>query len=240
LGAHATERKVSDDISTPAGNGLAPGDRADPRDGPFSAQELAEASDALFDKHRWLVKQDKRKVDVLALRLQVGRGRTYKSVCEQFDILESSLLKRRIRDRDADERRHDWPTSLSELDRRHMARRIHLAGLARRGVGRVDEAGLKAASDWRVAPLRKTKPIWTSLGDDGPGVPSETSQDNFHDNAEDDPYFHERQRVREQLEALLRQMERDAASRDDAAAGTPVAPGEATHGADGDAGGEPA
>jgi len=208
LGAHVTERKVSDDASMPAGVGLGPGDSADPRDGPFTAEENAEASDAVFNESRWFVKRDRTKVDVLALRLQVGRGRTYLSVSRQFRITEKSLQTCRLAGGDG-----EWPRALSEIDRRHMARRIHLAGLARRLAGqRVDDAELRAASDWRVAPPRNFKPIWTSLGDDGPGVPSDTSQDSFHDNAEDDPYFHERQRVREQLEALLVRLEREAAT----------------------------
>jgi hypothetical protein len=195
-----------------AGNGLTPGDSADPRDGPFTLEERAEAADALFDEARWFVKRDRTKIDVLALRLQVGRGRTYLSVCRQFKIMEKSLQQCRLTGGDG-----DWPRALSELDRRHMARRIHLAGLARRAAGeRVNAAALKAASDWRVAPPRNFKPIWTSLDDDGPGAASDTLKETFHDNAEDDPYFHERQRVREQLEALIRRLDHDIAASESA------------------------
>jgi hypothetical protein len=218
---------VSEDISASAGNGLVPGDSADPRDGPFTREENDEAADALFNEARWFVKQDRTKVDVLALRLQVGRGRTYLSVCQQFKITEKSLQQCRLTGGDG-----DWPRALSELDRRHMARRIHLAGLARRAAGeRVNAAALMAASDWRVAPPRTLKPIWTSLGDD-PSAP-DTFQESFHDNAEDDPYFHERQRVREQLEALIRRLDHDIAASEPAEGSDrgATAPGQGVDGA---------
>ena len=210
------EMGMSDETACKAKHpGLTPGAKEDPRDGPYSKEERDEAADALFNDARW---HELTGTDILNLRLQVGRGRTYASICREFGVHDSQL--RRWRDRDG-----DWSEKLPELDRRDLARRVWLCVLAREGLGQaIDKEKARTACEWRLPRKKSTGQGWRPSG--VADLTSQSEMDTYDDNAKESALQQQREYARERLDALIARMEREIAGAD---AG-PDASGEAADG----------
>jgi hypothetical protein len=196
------EVKMSDQTAPQKHPGLTPGAKEDPRDGPFSEEELAEGARGALNTRRWTKEVG---ADLLAMRLQVGRGRSFASVADQFDVNGNSF--RRWRNREG-----GWSDCLPEADRRDLARRVILAGKARRAVGRViGEEELRATAEWRM-PKKDAAPIWRPTGASSSNM--DTNDDAYDAETTDSV---EAAELRAQLDALIQRMRRDIAGAEEGA-----------------------
>ncbi len=113
----------------------------DPRAEMPSPEQRAKAVKMMQAKGRWHYRN--KSVDMLAARLQFGRGMPILRVARMFGISPTC-----IRDRIDDDK---WLATMSEYDRRDLSRLVWLAGTLKGA--REDEqrlAALRAASEWRV------------------------------------------------------------------------------------------
>lgn len=175
----------------------------DPRRGPFSLEEIAEAALLAGWKGRWHGR--KRSVDWLAVQLQYGRGRTAQALAWAFGIGDSTIGTHKERE--------GWISLMSEGDRRDLARQVWIAGVA---CIAPDDAGsreaLTAASEWRL-PQDRTPATWQRKDKGGAPMTMTLNEEIPHDAyySEADPRRADRIEMRDSLDELLGRMERDVA-----------------------------
>lgn len=178
-------------------------DEDDPRRGPFSLEEIAEAAIFAGGKGRWHVRQ--RNVDWLAVQLQYGRGRTAQSIAAMFGIGDSTISTRK--------REEKWISPMSERDRRNLARLVWIAGDARMAEGdAASRAALAKTSEWRMPQDRP--PVRYQAKDKGGAPMTLTIKDEIPDDvyySDADPRRDERIDMRNRLDDLIARMERDIA-----------------------------
>jgi len=173
----------------------------DTRRAPFSVTEQAEAAEMLESEDRWHVRNA---ADMLAVRLQYGRGLSIAKTARMFGI-GATFIGKRIHN-------EKWKPAMSERDRRELARLIWLGGLMR-GARESEQSlsALRAASEWRMA-AGATGRRWQPK--DGNGQPKsmtvheEISDDAYYTDA--DPNREEREAMRAKLQAVLDEIEDEA------------------------------
>jgi hypothetical protein len=126
---------------------------------PCELRFIDEESNAINDRRRWTRNHS----DLLALRLQFGRGVDTADVAAQFDMAKKSVLQRAREGR--------WSRALSEANRINLGRRVWIAGLVRLGRVLEEEPGatipaatldkLREASAWQAVPPKG--PLWAPL-----------------------------------------------------------------------------
>jgi hypothetical protein len=131
----------------------------DVRRQPYPRKVLNDEMAAVWSRQRWA----KNGTDVLALRLQYGRGIDVADIAEQFDYSRKSLWQR-VKD-------GKWSREMSNANRADLSRRVWLAGLARLGKllekfpGEAVSPGalerLREASDWQTLPPEKA--MWVPV-----------------------------------------------------------------------------
>lgn len=131
----------------------------DVRRQPYPRAVIEEEMEAVWDRRRWA----RNGTDVLALRLQYGRGIDDVDVAARFDYSRKSLWQRARDGR--------WSREMSDANRIDLSRRVWLAGLARFGrllvkfpeesVPSAALERLREASDWQVLPPEKA--MWVPL-----------------------------------------------------------------------------
>lgn len=170
----------------------------DPRRGPFSDEQRAEAAAYAEVKGRWHVRR--RNVDWFAVQLQYGRGLSAQRVGRMFSISDSTIGTRRDVGK--------WVSPMSEADRRDLARLVWLAGEARIATDDAASlAALKGASEWRLA--QDTAPV-TWQAKDKAGAPmtltlnDEIPHDVYYSAA--DPQRADRIEMRSKLTDLIERM----------------------------------
>jgi hypothetical protein len=203
----------------------------DARRWPYPQSVIADEIEALTDRRRWLRKG----VDVLAVRLQYGRGTDIVEVGLQFGFSRQSLWQRARQGR--------WSRAMSEANRIDMARRVWLAGLARFGrilqetpdavVSPETLQALREASAWQ--PLPPKKPMWAPLDgsahdEGGPSAPpnehAQERQSLLDNPANPDRTY--RDKVAANLERLIARLERQKREKAEGAAGETSVEGEKT------------
>jgi len=176
------------------GKEIAEFEEGDPRRGPHTLEERAEAAALIEAAGRSHYRRPE--IDWYAVRLQCGRGLKPLEAARMFNIGQSSVEGCRRRD-------GDWPAVMSERDRRRLSRLVWLAGIAR-GLGdnEASRAALKEMSEWRL-PERKTPPTFELQ--DRYGAAEATI------NTTADPARDEHLAVRSKLDELIARMTRDGA-----------------------------
>jgi hypothetical protein len=205
------------DIIEAAHAGLPPDDV---RCRPYPLEIFEEEMDALANRRRWTIHG----VDVLALRLQYGRGMSTADVGALFGFAQKTVQQR--------VREGKWSHAMSEANRIDLARRVWLAGLA--GLGRqcTESAdfkltaamlqALREASAWQTLPPEKA--VWEPLDDSAHAAASHApvsqhvlERQALLDNpANPDRTY--RERVAANLQRLIERLERQQREEAEAAA----------------------
>jgi hypothetical protein len=146
------------DVIEAAHAGLPPDDV---RRRPYPLDMFDEEMNALANRRRWTIHG----VDVLALRLQYGRGMSTADVGALFGFAQKTVQQR--------VREGKWSHAMSDANRMDLARRVWLAGLARLGLQGMESADFKVsaamlqtlrqASAWQTLPPEKA--VWEPLDD---------------------------------------------------------------------------
>jgi hypothetical protein len=147
---------LSADVIQSAYAGLPPDDV---RRQPYPAKDVLDEMEAAEKRKRWTSTG----VDVLAMRLQYGRGMGTADVGELFS-LGQKMVQQRVRD-------GKWSSEMSDANRIDLARRVWLAGLARLAHRRQQSSdfeitaaalqSLRIASTWQALPPEK--PMWNPV-----------------------------------------------------------------------------
>jgi hypothetical protein len=174
----------------------------DPRRGPHSPGERAEAATLVFAPNRW--HRQTPGVDWFAVQLQFGRGFKAEQLGMMFGIGDSTIAGRK--------RKGNWIQPMSERDRRKLARLVWLGGIAR-GLGEEEKSrdALRAMSEWRL-PEELTPRTFVPQDRDGTRtvtINQEIPNDIYYTAA--DPKRDERIAMRNRLDELIARMERDVA-----------------------------
>jgi hypothetical protein len=176
----------------------------DPRRGPHSLEEMAEAGALIDAPGRWHYRRPE--IDWYAVQLQRGRGFKPPEVAEMFGIGLATVDQHR--------RKRKWPKVMSERDRRRLSRLVWLAGIAR-GAGDDDasRAKLRKMSEWRLL-RREAPPTFELLDRHGAAEAATINYEEFPDDAyytDADPKRDDRIAMRSKLDELIARMERDVA-----------------------------
>jgi hypothetical protein len=176
----------------------------DPRRGPHSLEERADAASLIAAPGRWHYRRPE--IDWYAVRLQCGRGIKPSEAARMFDIGVSTIEEHRRKGR--------WPAVMSERDRRRLSRLVWLAGIAR-GLGdnEASRAALKKMSEWRL-PEARTPPTFELQDKHGAAEAARFNAEEFPDDAyytDADPRRDDRLAMRSRLDELIARMERDVA-----------------------------
>jgi hypothetical protein len=176
----------------------------DPRRGPHSLEEMAEAAALIRAQGRWHYRMPD--VDWYAVGLQYGRGLKPLELARMFGIGSSSVDEQR--------RKGKWPKIMSERDRRRLARLVWLAGIVRgAGDDEASRAALRKISEWRL--VEREKPPGFELQDKyGAADAAAFNPEEFPDDAyytDADPRRDDRIAMRSKLDELIARMERDVA-----------------------------
>jgi len=183
----------------------------DPRRPPFELTERARAVGDAVDERRW---HQRSGADWLAMRLQYGRGRSVADVAAMFAVSDSSIYPRI--------RNEKWLQPMSERDRRNMARRVWIGGLARFDeCEKENRAALKASSEWRLIVCREPEPLWQSSDAAGHKI---KVQDIHNDDGffEADPKHEQREHISRRLDQLIAQLESEEGKTADNSEGAPA------------------
>lgn len=178
-------------------------EEGDPRRGPHTPEERAEAAAYMMAPNRW--HRLAPGVDWFAVWLQYGRGFNALQLARRFDIGDSTISNRK--------RDEHWVSPMSERDRRKLSMLVWLAGIARgAGESEASREALKASSEWRL-PEQQAPPRYRPY--DPNGAPQTVTFINeFPDDAyytAADPKRDDRIAMRSKLDELIARMERDVA-----------------------------
>jgi hypothetical protein len=174
----------------------------DPRLGPHSLEERAEAAAMMEAPGRWHYRRPD--IDWFAVQLQRGRGFKTNEAADMFGIGRPTVDEHR--------RKGKWPRILSERDRRRLSRLVWLAGIAR-GLGEdeTSRAMLRKTSEWRLLAAHRP-PVFELQDKQGAAEAATINSEEFPDDAyytDADPRREDRIAMRSKLDELVARMERD-------------------------------
>jgi hypothetical protein len=192
----------------------------DVRRQPYPVKDVLDEMKAAETRRRWT----NLGVDVLAMRLQYGRGMGTADVGALFS-LGQKMVQQRVRD-------GKWSSEMSDANRIDLARRVWLAGLARLAHRREQSSdfeitavalqALRAASTWQTLPPEK--PMWDPV-DGSAHELSPRKQVSEHElekqsllNNPANPDRTYRDRVAANLDRLIARLEREQREKAEAAA----------------------
>ncbi len=172
----------------------------DPRAPPYLPEERARARDEALSPRRWHLTVG---ADWLAVRLQIGRGRSFRATAKMFGISDSSIR------RHAEDERWVWP--MSERDLRVLARRVWLGGLARCGFDDTRyRAALRIASEWRPIVREAAPPLFEDVDRFAARAPAIHEIGNDEDGHQTDARREKREEIGRNLDALIARLEAEA------------------------------
>jgi hypothetical protein len=178
----------------------------DPRRPPYDATEQADAAGEAADGRRW----HENGADWLALKLQFGRGVSVAELSRNSGVPQTTIRRHRDDGR--------WSRRLGPQAARAMARRVWLGGLARYPHDAASIAAVMQWSEWRVSAAVARPPSFAArkaaagftgrpeaMAEPQEEVPFIPYDPRF------DPHCEDRILMRNKLDRLIADMERDLA-----------------------------